>query len=73
MKLKLIVRIFVGLQLLMVVIAIAAPEEAMESFGIECSSAMAVVIQFSIVTQLMVVVITLGLPGWLGHRLYKAA
>lgn len=73
MNLKLIVRIFVGLQLLMVVIAIAAPEEAMESFGIECSSAMAIVIQFSIVTQLMVVLITLGFPGWLGHRLYKAA
>lgn len=73
MNLKLIVRIFAGLQLLMVVIAIAAPEEATESFGIEYSSAMAIVIQFSIVTQLMFVLITLGFPGWLGHRLYKAA
>ena len=73
MNLKLIFRIFAGLQLLTVVIAIVAPEEAIASFGIEYSSAMTIMIQFSIVTQLMVVLITLGLPKWLGHSLYKAA
>jgi len=39
------------------------------SLGIEYSSAMAIVIQFSIFTQLIVVLITLGLPRWLGHSL----
>ena len=53
----------------MVLIAIAAHEEAMASFGIEYSFAMAIVIQFSIVTQLMVVLITLGMPGWHGQSL----
>lgn len=46
MNLKLIFSIFSGLQLLMIVITIASPEEAMASFGIEYSSSMAILIQF---------------------------
>ena len=48
----------------MVAIAIAVPKEAMANFGIEHSSAMSIVVQFIIVTQLMVVLITFGLPRW---------
>jgi hypothetical protein len=73
MKLKLVFRVFAGLQFLLVIGAIFIPAAVMEGFGIEYNAGTAIVLQFSILSQLMIILIAVALPSWLGNDLSKAA
>ena len=72
MNLKLLFRIFLGVQALFILGAIVSPEAMMESFGMDYTSESGIMLQFAILGQILFFVVTFQLPDWLGENLAKA-
>ena len=72
MNLKLLFRIFLGVQELFILGAIVSPEAMMESFGMDYTSESGIMLQFAILGQILFLVLTFQLPDWLGENLAKA-
>ena len=72
MNLKLLFRIFLGVQELFILGAIVSPEAMMESFGMDYTSESGIMLQFAILGQILFFVVTFQLPDWLGENLAKA-
>ena len=73
MRLIITFRAFALIQILSVLVTLAAPEAKMESFGISYSNDTLLFMQFSAISQLMLALVTFTLPSWLGTNLWKAA
>ena len=72
MNLKLLFRIFFGVQAVFVLGAIVSPEAMMESFGMNYTFEAGIMLQFAMLGQILFVVLTFQLPDWLGENLAKA-
>ena len=73
MRLIITFRAFALIQILSVLVTLAAPEAKMESFGLSYSNDTLLFMQFSAISQLMLALVTFTLPSWLGTHLWKAA
>lgn len=73
MRLVIVFRAFAVTQFFVVVATLAAPELIMESFELNYSADILLVIQLSALCQIMFAIVTFALPSWLGHNLWKAA
>ena len=73
MNLKLLFRIYAGLQIVFVLGSIFSPEAMMDSFGMKYSAELTTMMQFAMLGQVIIIAITLQLPNWLGDNLSKAA
>ena len=73
MRLIITFRAFALIQILSVLVTLAAPEAKMESFGLSYSNDTLLFMQFSAISQLMLALVTFTLPSWLGTNLWKAA
>lgn len=73
MRLVIVFRAFALTQVFVVVATLAAPELVMESFELTYSADILLVIQLSVLCQIMFAIVTFALPSWLGHNLWKAA
>ena len=72
MNLKLLFRIFFGLNAVFVLGAVVSPEAMLESFGMNYNADVGLMIQFAMMGQIMFLVLTYQLPDWLGDNLAKA-
>ena len=72
MNLKRVLKIFAGMITIFALGALIAPETMTESYGMTLSDDAKLIIQFSIIIQLMIVIIVWLLPKWLGDNLPQA-
>ena len=72
MNLKLIFRIYAGVQIASVLGGIFSPEAMMKAVGMTFSPELSTIMRFSILGQIIIIAITLQLPNWLGDNLAKA-
>ena len=72
MNLKLLFRIFFGLNAVFVLGAVVSPEAMLESFGMNYNADVGLMIQFAMMVQIMFLALTYQLPDWLGDNLAKA-
>ena len=68
MNLKLLFRIFFGLNAVFVLGAVVSPEAMLESFGMNYNADVGLMIQFAMMGQIMFLVLTYQLPDWLGDN-----
>ena len=71
MNLKLLFRIFFGVQAVFVLGAIVSPEAMMESFGMSYTTEAGIILQFAMLGQVIFIVLTLQIINWLGDDLHK--
>ena len=72
MNLKLVFRIFAGIIAVFALGALLAPDAMTESYGITLTDGAKLIMQFTVIIQLMIVIIVWQLPSWLGDDLAKA-
>ena len=72
MNLKFVFRIFAGIIAVFALGAILAPDAMTESYGITLTDGAKLIMQFTVIIQLMIVIIVWQLPSWLGDDLAKA-
>ena len=72
MNLKLLFRIYAGVQTVFVLGGVFSPQAMVESFGMTYSTELSTMMQFAMLGQVFVIIITLQLPYWLGDNLTKA-
>jgi hypothetical protein len=72
MNLRLIFKIYAGLNAFFIIPAVLAPEAMMEGYGLIITEEIRALFNFLLGLQLMFVLVTWQLPEWLGDNLSKA-
>lgn len=72
MNLKLVFRIFAGFGALFGLMGFAMPQAMAEGYGMAFNDDIKLVFQFTVMIQMMMVIIVWQLPDWLGDNLAKA-